>query len=129
MKYFLTICLSFAIGVIYSQKEQSPNVVFILVDDLGAGDIEPYGQQIIKTPNLNALASEGMKFTQFYAGAPVCAPSRASVITGQTTGETHIRGNKEVSEPIDGQAPILSSSPSIGKVFKMAGYNTGVFGK
>ena len=129
MKYFLTICLSFAIGVIYSQKEQSPNVVFILVDDLGAGDIEPYGQQIIKTPNLNALASEGMKFTQFYAGAPVCAPSRASVITGQTTGETHIRGNKEVSEPIDGQAPILSSSPSIGKVFKMAGYNAGIFGK
>lgn len=113
----------------FAQKEQLPNIIFILADDLGYGDIEPYGQKITKTPHLNTLAEEGMKFTNFYAGAPVCAPSRASVITGQTTGETHIRGNKEVAEPIDGQAPILKDSPSIAKILKSAGYNTGVFGK
>ncbi|MDO5104817.1 arylsulfatase [Capnocytophaga sp.] len=120
---FVLLCNS-----IFAQQTP-PNIIFILADDLGYGDIEPYGQKIIKTPHLLQLANEGMKFTNFYSGAPVCAPSRASVITGQTTGETHIRGNKEVAEPIDGQAPILANSPSIAKILKQAGYNTGVFGK
>lgn len=129
MRFFISLFLVLLTGSVLAQKQQTPNIIFILVDDLGAGDIEPYGQQIIKTPNLSKLANEGMKFTQFYTGAPVCAPSRACIITGQITGETHIRGNKEVFEPIDGQAPILASSPSIGKIFKSAGYNTGIFGK
>ena len=129
MKNYILLVMSLLPFFLTGQETQNPNVIFILVDDLGAGDIEPYGQKIIKTPNLNKLANEGMLFTQFYAGAPVCAPSRASIITGQTTGETHIRGNKEIKEPIDGQAPILANSPSIGKVFKSVGYNTGIFGK
>lgn len=129
MKNFIVLIFSLLACSLMAQQQSKPNVVFILVDDLGAGDIEPYGQKIIKTPQLTKLANEGMKFTQFYTGAPVCAPSRASIITGQTTGETHIRGNKEVGAPIDGQAPILANSPSIGKIFKSAGYNTGVFGK
>lgn len=128
MKYFFIFTLLFFdFSPIFSQEK--PNIVFILVDDLGVGDIEPYGQKIIKTPNLSKLADEGIKFTQFYAGAPVCAPSRASIITGQTTGETHIRGNKEVAKPIDGQAPILKNSPSIAKILKSAGYHTAIFGK
>lgn len=126
--FFILACV--AMQPMFSQSfEKKPNVIFILVDDLGYGDTEPYGQEIIKTPQISRLADEGMKFTQFYAGSSVCAPSRASIITGQSTGRTHIRGNKEVSEPIDGQAPILANSPSIGKIFKQAGYNTGIFGK
>ncbi|GIM61549.1 arylsulfatase [Capnocytophaga canis] len=123
--FLLLLCAIPAVA----QMEKKPNIIFILADDLGYGDTEPYGQQIIKTPHLNKLAEEGMKFTQFYAGASVCAPSRASIITGETTGVTHIRGNKEVSEPIDGQAPIPENSRSIGKILKSAGYNTAIFGK
>ncbi|MDO4879707.1 MAG: arylsulfatase [Capnocytophaga sp.] len=129
MKKYILLIMSFLSYFINAQNTTLPNVIFILADDLGYGDTEPYGQKIIKTPNLNTLTAEGMKFTDFYAGTAVCAPSRASIITGQTTGETHIRGNKEVTEPIDGQASILANSPSIAKIFKNAGYNTGCFGK
>lgn len=129
MKRFLLLLPFFLGSISWAQTESLPNIIFILADDLGYGDIEPYGQKIIKTPHLSQLADEGMKFTNFYSGAPVCAPSRASLITGQNTGETHIRGNKEVATPIDGQAPILADSPSIAKILKVAGYNTSVFGK
>ena len=101
MKYLLLTALALVTTIKIEAQEKLPNVIFVLADDLGYGDIEPYGQQIIKTPELTQLAKEGMKFTQFYTGTAVCAPSRASFITGQTTGETHIRGNKEVKEPID----------------------------
>lgn len=130
MKKIFLLCSCIFMQYTFSQEfKQKPNIIFILADDLGYGDTEPYGQKIIKTPEINKLANEGMKFTQFYAGASVCAPSRATIITGQTTGNTHIRGNKEVSKPIDGQAPILADSPSIGKILKSAGYNTSIFGK
>lgn len=72
------------------------NIVFILADDLGYGDIGVYGQKQIRTPNLDKMAAGGMVFTQFYAGAPVCAPSRAALITGMHTGHAPIRGNKEI---------------------------------
>lgn len=110
-------------------QQKLPNVIFVLADDLGYGDIAPYGQQIIKTPELSKLSQEGMKFTQFYTGTAVCAPSRASFMTGQTTGQTHIRGNEEVKAPIDGQAPILAGAPSVAQLFKKAGYRTACFGK
>lgn len=130
MKKLVLLLFVFAFQWAFPQKEdKKPNIVLMLVDDLGVGDIEPYGQKIIKTPELSKLADEGMKFTQFYAGASVCAPSRATIITGQHTGHTHIRGNKEIAHPIDGQAPILVNSPSIAKVLKQAGYATGIFGK
>ena len=128
MKRIITT-LALLLAVPLMAQTKHPNVIFVLADDLGYGDIEPYGQQIIKTPHLSQLANEGMKFTQFYTGTAVCAPSRASFMTGQTTGETHIRGNREVREPIDGQAPILAGAPSIAQLFKQAGYRTGCFGK
>lgn len=129
MKHITIMLFAMLTVVATAQTNKKPNIIFILADDLGYADTEPYGQEIIKTPNLNKLADEGMKFTQFYAGASVCAPSRASIITGETTGVTHIRGNVEVSKPIDGQAPIPANSRSIGKMMKNAGYNTAIFGK
>src|SRR3546814_20387162 len=77
------------------QKPLKPNIIFIMADDLGYGDLGCYGQQIIRTPNLDHMAAEGMRFTQFYAGSTVCAPSRARLTSGQHTGHTHVRGNGE----------------------------------
>ena len=74
---------------------ERPNIIFILCDDMGYGDLGCYGQQRIETPNLDRMAEEGMRFTQAYAGSPVSAPSRASFMTGQHTGHTKVRGNKE----------------------------------
>ncbi len=104
-----------------------PNIIFILADDLGYGDLGCYGQKLIQTPNLDAMAKQGMRFTQFYAGTSVCAPSRSSLLTGQHTGHTPIRGNKGV-EP-EGQWPIPDSAVTIAEVMKKAGYTTGDFGK
>ena len=72
-----------------------PNILFIMCDDMGYGDIACYGQPFINTPCLDQMAREGMRFTQAYAGSPVSAPSRATLMTGQHTGHTHVRGNKE----------------------------------
>jgi arylsulfatase A len=104
-----------------------PNIIFILADDLGYGDLGCYGQRLIETPNLDAMAKQGMRFTQFYAGTSVCAPSRSSLITGQHTGHTPIRGNKSVKP--EGQWPIPDSAITIAEVLKKAGYTTGDFGK
>ncbi len=77
------------------QEAQKPNIIYIMCDDMGYNDLACYGQQYINTPNLDRMASEGMRFTQAYAGSPVSAPSRASFMTGQHTGHTEVRGNKE----------------------------------
>ena len=108
-------------------QQQAPNIVFILADDLGIGDIGPYGQQKISTPNLDRLAENGMKFTNFYAGTSVCAPSRSSLMTGQHTGHTFIRGNKEI-EP-EGQQPLADSIRTFAMILQEHGYKTGAFGK
>lgn len=110
----------------YAQQKK-PNIVFILADDLGIGDIGVYGQKIIKTPNLDKLAQEGMRFTQFYAGTSVCAPSRASLMTGKHTGHTYIRGNKEIMP--EGQEPLADSINTMAMDLQKAGYVTGAFGK
>jgi len=123
------------IGIIVLQANKSvgqanatrPNIVFILADDLGYGDVGCYGQRLIQTPNIDAMAKQGMRFTQFYAGTAVCAPSRSSFLTGQHTGHTPIRGNKGV-EP-EGQWPLPDSAVTIAEVLKKAGYVTGDFGK
>lgn len=104
-----------------------PNIVLIMADDLGIGDLGAYGQQHISTPHLDRLAMNGMKFTNFYAGTTVCAPSRSSLMTGMHTGHTHIRGNKEI-EP-EGQEPLADSIQTLAMVLKRAGYATGAFGK
>jgi len=118
----LIILLAFTAGA-----QQKPNVVFILADDMGYGDLGCYGQQLIETPNIDKLASGGIRFTQFYAGTSVCAPSRASLMTGLHTGHTPIRGNYEIKP--EGQLPLPDSAYIIPEMFKAAGYKTGVFGK
>ena len=104
-----------------------PNIVYILLDDAGIGDFGCYGQQNFKTPNIDRLATEGMKFNHHYSGSAVCAPSRCSLMTGLHTGHAFVRGNKE-HRPV-GQVPIPASSNTIAKELKKAGYTTGAFGK
>lgn len=110
-----------------AQVKQKPNIILILADDLGYGDLGCYGQKIIKTPNIDRMAAEGMLFTQHYAGCAVSAPSRSCLMTGQHTGHTFIRGNKEVSP--EGQLPLPMNTFTIAKMLKQAGYITGAFGK
>jgi len=104
-----------------------PNIILIVADDLGYGDLGAYGQQQIRTPHLDRMAKEGMRFTQFYSGSTVCAPSRSVLMTGQHTGRTPIRGNEEV-HPI-GQQPLPDSVITLAEVLQQAGYATGAFGK
>jgi arylsulfatase A-like enzyme len=104
-----------------------PNVVFILADDLGYGDLGCYGQKLIKTPNLDRLAAGGMRFTQAYAGATVCAPSRCSLMTGRHNGHAAIRGNREIQP--EGQVPMPADTFTVAQMMKRAGYATGLIGK
>jgi len=106
---------------VVSAAERRPNVIFILADDLGYGDLGCYGQKRIPTPNLDRLAADGMRFTQFYAGSTVCAPSRSVLMTGQHTGHTTIRGNAKVG--------LKPEDRTVAELFKAAGYATGLVGK
>lgn len=106
---------------------ERPNIIYILADDLGYGDLGSFGQEHIHTPNLDRMAQEGMQFTQHYAGSTVCAPSRAVLMTGLHTGHAPIRGNKEIL-PI-GQYPLQYGTVTIPKILSEAGYVTGGFGK
>lgn len=115
-------------AVVRSRAQQtSPNVVLILADDLGYGDVGFQGQRIVSTPNIDRLAAEGMVFRQFYAGSTVCAPSRSALLTGQHTGHTYIRGNVRM-EP-EGQFPLADTVFTVAELFKRAGYGTAAFGK
>lgn len=130
-----------AVSVAQKQSER-PNVLFILCDDMGYGDLGCYGQPYIDTPNIDTLASQGMRFTQAYAGSPVSAPSRASLMTGQHTGHCEVRGNKEYwpDSPkikygenedfsIVGQHPLDPDHVVLPELLKDRGYTTGMFGK
>ncbi len=108
-------------------NEDNPNIIFILADDLGYADISCLGQTRFSTPNIDKLASQGMLFTQHYSGSSVSAPSRSCLITGQHTGHTTIRGNKEL--PVEGQHPLPKETYTIFKMLKDNGYKTSVFGK
>lgn len=119
--------LSISAACTTQADQQRPNIIFILADDLGYGDIGPYGQKLIDTPNLDILAQKGTVFTDCYAGCTVSAPSRASLMTGLHTGHTFIRGNLEVYP--EGQAPMPADTKTIGTVLQEAGYITGIFGK
>lgn len=110
-----------------SAKPAPPNIVFILADDLGYGDLGCYGQRKIRTPHLDRMAAEGMRFTQFYAGAPVCAPSRCVLMTGKHLGHAHIRNNREVKP--EGQEPIPLEEITLAEVLGDVGYATAATGK
>jgi len=104
-----------------------PNVIFILADDLGYGDLSCYGQSKFNTPNIDRLAASGIRFTSHYSGCTVCAPSRCALMTGLHTGHTYIRGNKGMLP--EGEEPIPADASTVAKIFKAAGYATGAFGK
>ncbi|MEI9808518.1 MAG: arylsulfatase [Bacteroidota bacterium] len=129
MRYFLTITVSvfLSVNLVAQPHARKPNIILIVADDLGYGDIGCYGQQKIETPNIDKLAGEGLKFTQFYAGTAVCAPSRASLLTGLHTGHTPVRGNKG-TQP-EGQTPLPDSAITFVNHLQKAGYRTAAFGK
>jgi arylsulfatase A len=104
-----------------------PNVIFILADDLAQGDLGCYGQKLIRTPNLDRMALEGMRFTQAYSGTSVCAPSRTSLMIGQHTGHSPIRANREVQP--EGQKPLPPNTYTVGQLFRAHGYATACIGK
>jgi arylsulfatase A len=108
-------------------EPQKPNIIYILADDLGYGDLSCYGQKLFSTPNIDQLAENGLMFTQHYSGSTVCAPSRSSLMTGQHTGHTFIRGNKEYLP--EGQHPLQASALTLAEALQEAGYVTGAFGK
>jgi arylsulfatase len=124
-------------------SNEKPNIIYILADDLGYGDLGCYGQQKIETPNIDALAKEGMKFTQHYAGSPVCAPSRCVLLTGKHSGNAYIRGNGEWKErgdvwnyiamindsTLEGQRPLPAGTLTLAGELKAGGYHTGMTGK
>ena len=109
------------------KPERRPNIIYILADDLGYGDLSCNGQEKFKTPHLDQLASEGIRFTQHYSGSTVCAPSRSALMTGQHTGHTPIRGNKEWDP--EGQWPLCDEAYTLAELLKEHGYRTGAFGK
>ena len=114
-------------NVLDLSAQQKPNIVYILADDLGYGDLSCYGQKHFNTPNIDKLAKQGIQFTQHYAGCPVCAPSRSSLMTGLTSGHTPIRGNKAWKP--EGQYPLPAATFTMAAMLKGAGYTTGVYGK
>jgi arylsulfatase A len=127
MRYFLTSILLLLWFVVVAQKASKPNIIFIFADDLGYGDIGCYGQQKIETPNIDKLAKQGMRFTQFYSGSTVCAPARSSFLTGLHTGHTQVRGNKPFGP--EGQTPLPDSVVTFVNLLQKNGYITAAFGK
>lgn len=137
MKHTLLLSTTFLIGITGLQQSfaqskkvkvsQRPNIIFILADDLGYGDLSCYGQKKFETPHIDRLAQSGMRFTQCYSGTTVSAPSRSCLLTGTHSGHTAIRGNVERSP--EGQFPLPADTRTIFHLFKEAGYRTSVFGK
>jgi arylsulfatase A-like enzyme len=137
MKFNLVRCLSASLLLVsgspgvYSLCAATavvkPNIIFVLCDDLAQGDLGCYGQKLIKTPNLDRMASEGTRFTQAYCGTSVCAPSRASLLTGLHMGHCPIRANREIQP--EGQMPLPAGTFTVAKLLKDAGYQTACIGK
>jgi arylsulfatase A-like enzyme len=145
--YLYTFLLGLALFAVLScasiDRSDSPNIIYILADDLGYGELGCYGQELIETPNIDKLAESGMRFTQHYSGAPVCAPARCVLLTGMHSGHAYIRGNDEwaergdvwdfakaVEDPnLEGQRPLPDSIPTIGNILQQAGYQTAIIGK
>ncbi len=114
-----------------AQDRNLPNVIFIMADDLGIGDLGCYGQQKIKTPAIDQLAENGMRFTRHYAGSTVCAPSRCCLLTGKHSGDAYIRGNRDAKSD-DGETydyPLSKTEITIADIFKQKNYSTACIGK
>jgi len=117
--------------------DSKPNIIYILADDLGYGELGSYGQKKIKTPCLDKLAAQGIKFSQHYSGSPVCAPSRCTLLTGKHTGHAFIRDNDEMRErgdvwndpSIEGQRPLPAETVTLGTLLQNSGYSTCAVGK
>ncbi|MFO7934448.1 MAG: arylsulfatase [Bacteroidales bacterium] len=109
------------------KESEKPNIIFIMADDLGIGDLGCYGQQIIRTPHIDELASRGMLFTRHYAGNTVCAPSRCALMTGYHMGHAGVRGNRQANP--SGQWPISDTTLTVAELLQSAGYNTAMIGK
>lgn len=130
-------CRSNTIQTASAKGGRKPNIVYILADDLGYAEVGCYGQTKIRTPNIDKLAIDGMKFTQHYSGNPVCAPSRCTLMTGLHTGHAQVRNNMQVGgkegwelgSTIGGQWPLEAGTITIARILKDAGYTTGAFGK
>ncbi|MFO8000163.1 MAG: arylsulfatase [Marinilabilia sp.] len=126
-----------------NETKENPNIIYILADDLGYADLGCYGQEKIETPNIDALAENGMRFTQHYSSSPVCAPARYMLLTGMHSGHAQVRGNDEwesrgnvwsfeamAEDPtLEGQRPMKSGTETVGTILQKAGYTTGVVGK
>ena len=118
-------------------SSRKPNIIYILADDLGMGEVGCYGQKKIRTPNIDRIAAEGMKFTAHYSGSPVCAPSRCTLLTGLHTGHAYIRDNDEMGSrgdvwhdlSLEGQRPLEAGTTTIGTMLQGAGYKTAAIGK
>lgn len=143
-KYFpLVFMVVLLVSCLEQKEEKKTNIIYILADDLGYGELGAYGQKIIETPNIDALANGGIKFTNHYSGAPVCAPARCVLLTGQHSGHAYIRGNDEwkvrgdvwnmqamFDDPnLEGQRPMPDSITTIGELLQEGGYATGMVGK
>ena len=114
--------------------QEKPNIIFIMADDLGYGDVGVYGQQLIKTPNIDRLSAQGMRFSDYYSGAAVCAPARSVLMTGLHTGHTRIRGNFGKGGVVglagkQGRVPIKEEDLTIAEFLQENGYRTGMVGK
>jgi arylsulfatase A-like enzyme len=127
------LLLSIVGARVHAQTPSSPNIIYIYADDLGYGELGCYGQQKIRTPHLDQLAQEGMRFTQHYSSAPVCAPSRYMLLTGQQPGHAYIRGNYELGGYTDstegGQLPLYPQATTLATLLKKRGYRTAMVGK
>jgi arylsulfatase A len=128
-----TLLMAAIAGCAGDPPDPPPNIIYMLADDLGYGELGSYGQARIRTPNLDALAAQGMRFTQHYAGSPVCAPSRGTLLTGLSTLRSQVRDNFEVGGYPDpdelGQMPLDSGTYTIATLLQDAGYVTGAIGK
>ena len=114
------------------KKGLQPNIIYILADDLGYGDVGCYGQKYTKTPNIDRIAREGILFTQHYTSAPVCAPARCCLLTGKHLGHSFVRDNRELKDPDDfktGQTPIPDETYTVAEMLKKSGYATAIIGK
>lgn len=120
----LLVFLSCALPAVAGDR---PNLIYILLDDAGYGDLGCYGQEKFETPNIDRLASEGMKFTRHYSGSTVCAPTRCVLMTGVHTGHAFVRGNREIQP--EGQAPMPADIVTLPRLLSGGGYATGAFGK
>ena len=114
-------------------ETQKPNIILIMADDLGYNELGCYGQEVIRTPNIDKLADEGVRFTQFYSGSAVCAPSRCVLLTGKHSGHAYVRDNYELGGYTDetegGQLPLEPGTVTLGTLLKANGYVTGAMGK